>query len=418
MISLPVVTRHRASAWRNLLGPLLWVAMIVATTSRAEAADKLVTVYDPKVEGTLTAEERSRFDTAVADALRELQYQIVPVAERDTMINGEGVQNCFTEECQDKIGRLLGSQAVLVYKLKITRPDKVVAAPPVTNRRPRAGSRDAAKDNEPEPAGASNISWSMTANLFNVEVGSLGATAKGECSKCSATLAAQNLGELVKKIVLEDAARPRGTVEILSEPANASVIIDGRDVGVTPYKHGAFAGRHEVTVRKVGHKSKQEAVNVIEGQKTSATLRLSIGQDDRFMIVTERQPRPKWRVGLGVAALAGGVVMLGFGGRALDLDGRCTETPGAPQLKCTDVFNTQNLGVGLVAGGAAISILGMVAISLPGRAVEVQKPMPSDPTPQEKSPAPPAAPAKKAHLNRFSFGLLGSGAGMRAEGSF
>ena len=242
MIRLPIVTRPPSGSWRNLLGPLLGVAMLVATGARAEAADKLVTVYEPKVEGTLLPDERPRFDTAVADALRELQYQIVPIAERDTMINGEGVQNCFTEECQDKIGRLLGSQAVLIYKLKITRPDRVAPTPPPpTARRPKPGGRDLQK--EPEPEGASNISWVLTANLFNVEVGSMGATAKGECSKCSAALAAQSLGELVKKIVLEDAARPRGIVEILSEPANASVIIDGRDVGVTPYKHGAFAGQ-------------------------------------------------------------------------------------------------------------------------------------------------------------------------------
>ena len=171
-------------------------------------------------------------------------------------------------------------------------------------------------------------------------------------------------------------------------------------------------------MRKVGHKSKQEAVNVIEGQKTSATLRLTVGQDDRFIIVTERQARPKWRVGLGVAAVAVGAVMLGFGGRALDLNGRCIDTPTGGQLKCTNVFDTQSMGVGLVAGGAAVAIVGMIAISLPGRAVEVQKPMPGDSAPQEKAPPPAPAPVKKAHLNRFSFGLLGSGAGMRAEGSF
>ena len=51
-----------ASGARKALGLLFGVAMLVAVTPRAEAADKLVAVFEPKVEGTLTGEERSRLD--------------------------------------------------------------------------------------------------------------------------------------------------------------------------------------------------------------------------------------------------------------------------------------------------------------------------------------------------------------------
>lgn len=417
----PLVASHRCGARRNLLGLVLWVAVLLAAAPRAEAADKLVAVFEPKVEGVLTGEERSRLDAAVAEALRELQYQIVPAAERDTIISGEGVQNCFTEECQERIGRLLGSQAVLVYKVKVSRPDGALppAEPAGPKKKGRASAKEQPKELEPEPAGAGTITWGLTASLFNVEVGSSGATAKADCSKCSATLAAQSLGELVKKIVLEDAARPRGTLEILSDPANASVFVDGHEIGVTPYKRVAFAGKHDVTVRKTGHRSKQETVNVIEAQKTSVTLHLTVGQDDRVILVYERQPRPSWRVGLGIAGLVVGAVALGFGGRALYLDGRCIDAPTGTQTKCDTVFNTQGLGVGLVAGGAAVSILGMVALAIPGKAVQVQKPLPSGPSTGDQTPPDQRpAPVKKASLDRLSFGVLGSGAGMWAEGSF
>jgi hypothetical protein len=374
----------------------VWVALLAAVSGRAEAADKLVTVFEPKIEGTLAADERSRFDSSVAEALRELQYQTVPAAERDTIISGEGVQNCFTEECQERIGRLLGSQAVLVYKLKVTRPDGPPAPAPAPAATPKKkGGKPAAKDPqheiEPEPAGASSSSWVLTVSLFNVEVGATGATAKADCFKCTATMAAQSLGELVRKIILEDAGRPRGTLEILSDPANASVFVDGHEIGVTPYKRVAFAGKHEVTVRKTGHKSKQETVNVIDSQKTLLQVRLVQGQDDRFILVTERQPRPKWRVGLGVAALAAGAITLGFGGRALDLNGHCIDTPMGAMLKCNSVFDTQGIGVGLVAGGAALSIVGIIAISLPGRSHTVEKPLPSGPASGEQTQGAPTA---------------------------
>lgn len=87
-----------------------------------------------------------------------------------------------------------------------------------------------------------------------------------------------------------------------------------------------------------------------------------------------RQPRSRWQLGLGVGLLAAGGVTLGFGGRALYLDGACADTPVGTQFRCNNVLDTQTLGTGLVVVGALLAIGGVVTIAIPGRVQQVQRP--------------------------------------------
>jgi len=75
----------------SLASGVLAGALLLGAGSSAWAADKLVTVFDPKVTGTVLPEQQTRLDNAVSDAFRELQYQVIPNGERDTMLSGEGI---------------------------------------------------------------------------------------------------------------------------------------------------------------------------------------------------------------------------------------------------------------------------------------------------------------------------------------
>lgn len=317
-----------------LAGLLCWAALAVTPSSAPAAERKMACVLDAKTNGTVTPEELAQFETAVNNALKEQQFDLASKGERDTIIQGEGIQGCFKEECQERIGRLLGAHAVLVYSLKVWRS-------------------------------TSGSAWTLGATYYNVEVGALGAKATSECPSCTVAQAASALSDLVKKAVFDDAAKPRGQVLITSDPTNASVFIDGVELGVTPYKRTVFAGKHELTLRRTGHRSKNQSLNVSEGQQTNLSIKLEVGQDPvQVKYVAEHAPRPKWRIGLGAGMIALGVAGIGLGAAGLNLNGRCVDDAGAKE--CQMIYTTLPMGIGFTVAGVVVAGAGAVLIALPG----------------------------------------------------
>lgn len=114
-----------------------------------------------------------------------------------------------------------------------------------------------------------------------------------------------------------------------------------------------------------------------------------------------RAPRPGWRIGLGVGLLAASTLPLGFGGRALYLDGACSDTPTEMQTRCASLVDTKGLGGGLVALGVIAAIGGIVTLAIPGRVLHVQRPAaPADPA----SPEAPKPLAESLPLLPLSTG--------------
>jgi hypothetical protein len=81
---------------------------------------------------------------------------------------------------------------------------------------------------------------------YDVAVSAIGTKLAVPCPQPAA--APDALKELVQRAVVETAARPRGIIKVVSKPANASLFIDGHEVGITPYKRPAFVGKHDIAV--------------------------------------------------------------------------------------------------------------------------------------------------------------------------
>ena len=105
-------------------------------------------------------------------------------------------------------------------------------------------------------------------------------------------------------------------------------------------------------------------------------------QPQLIYVESTHAPRPLWRIGLGAGLMAASTLFLGFGGRALALNGGCVDAVTGPQVKCTTVLDTGALGTGLVVAGAVFAIGGAVTIAIPGRHQEVQRP--ASPTPDSQ----------------------------------
>lgn len=353
----PVAVSAILRSLRHSLLPVCALAIFAAGTAHA-ADQKTAVVLDPKVTGMIEPLDLAAIEKSVQTALQEQQFQIASKPERDNIISATGnLKNCYRNDCLEQIGRLLGAHLVLAYKIKV---DFVGL--------PAGGAAASAKGkkNEPEPVGTSPLSFQISAALYNIEVGAIGARVELKCAHCSGPQVAAQAADLVKSAVLEDASKQRETLEITSEPGNSSVLVDGVELGVTPYKRPTFVGKHEITVRHTGYKSINQEITVAESRKSSIGFQLEPGQDP-VKYIKEYQPRPKWRLGLGGALIGLGVVGVGLGAYSLAVDGKCSSPIEPPNKTCMFVYDGAAQGYGFLISGLVVAAAGTVVLALPGK---------------------------------------------------
>ncbi len=219
--------------------------------------------------------------------------------------------------------------------------------------------------------------WTLRLSLVDATTGDYAGQLTQSCSRCTTDKAGTMLDETLSRLFKEGTARPRGSLEVLSSPAGADVLLTERKLGQTPYQRAAFVGSYPVVVKQSGYKLHSETITVTEGKK--AVLKAELlreGESGRApppppplivatppggaSPVTDREPRPLWRIALGASAIGVGVLIGGFGVSGLIQDGKCADP------LCQTYFDTRNKGVGLLAAGGVLAIGGSVLLALPG----------------------------------------------------
>lgn len=383
--------------------------------ARAESTPKTAVVLDPKVEGPIIPQDLAEIEKAVQAELQQQQFQVTSKGERDGIMSSTGnLKGCYRNDCLEQLGRLLGAHIVLAYKIKVQIVEVPVQQQAVQQEPPKSKGKKGAQEPAPEPlAAASPLVWQINASLYDIEVGAIGARVETKCEHCSGPKVAQETAELIKQALFEDASKARGGLEIISDPANSSVLVDGVELGVTPYKRQTFVGKHEITVRHTGYKSTNQEIVINDTKKTSLNFQLEPGKDP-VKYIKEYGPRPTWRLALGGALIGVGVIGIGVGAYGLSINGHCVDEPAAPAA-CMQVRNSLPAGLGFLIGGGVVAAAGAVILALPGP----RNPLTSDQGPDtfgDKTSAQPAAkPATSAAL---SVGGIGSGYGLQMMGTF
>lgn len=263
------------------LGLVLALLLCCAPSVSARSA----LILEPTFDGPLLGAEKDAILAAVRDALRTQQLDTIPPTELDATLAAEPqLKDCYSELCFERLGRLLASQVVLRYRVKVTQP---------------AGKN-------------SKADWRLNIELVDVDIGAFGARITETCSACSDTQASDQLGDMVKRGIFQSASLPRGVLEVKSRPPGATVFVDGTELGITPYKRAAFAGRHKLVLRHTGFRSEQVETDVKDGEKKHLEVTLNPGQDPVKVVVIEKEKTPvykKWwfwvAIGGAVAAAAG-----------------------------------------------------------------------------------------------------------------
>ena len=249
--------------------------------ARGAARANIALVLEPSLEGG-AADDKTKLLAGVKSALKAQRLALADSGDRDAAIAGEPqLRDCYSALCMERLGRVLGVQVVLHLMLK------------------------------QEGGAGKERTYKLSAEVLDVDVGAVGAQKTEACVRCSVEQAAQKLGELLGRVIEESRNRPRGTLEVVSTPAGASVFVDGTELGVTPYKRAAFAGEHKLVLRHVGFRSEQVDVVVEDGQKQKIERKLASGADPAPVIVMEKAPVYKkwwfWVALGGAAVVAAGV---------------------------------------------------------------------------------------------------------------
>lgn len=200
----------------------------------------------------------------------------------------------------------------------------------------------------------------LRAELLDTRTREVSARAESAATPCrSATLSVQ-AGELTGRLLQETVMRPRGTVAVTSDPAGANVRVDGRWLGMTPFQQESFAGLRALELQKARHLPFKQTVQVEPNQ--TATLHTTLLRDPAAQL-----SRPLWRIITGSVLLGGGLLMAGFGVSGLLTNGTCQD--GSMNTNtCSPYYSTTTVGAGLIGGGSALSIAGVLLLAIPSRA--------------------------------------------------
>lgn len=245
-LSQRMQVQRRALFLLGLLGCSLGLG---AGASSAQAATALLT--EAQIEGTLAPTPAAMLRDAAQSALRAQQLELTPDSDLAVAYSGEPMfRTCRSELCLERLGRLLDTQTVVNYSVK---PE--------------------------DAAAASSRAWQLKVQVLDVDAGAFGAQLTEECPRCTDAQAAEKLGALVRRAVTTATSLPKGTLEISSQPSGATVFVDGTELGITPYKRTAFAGKHKLVLRHLGYRSEQAEVSVDASKLQHTEVKLTAGSD-------------------------------------------------------------------------------------------------------------------------------------------
>ena len=284
---------------------LLWLLLLVVVLRPLHAHAGEALLLEPKIDGPALAAEIGTLQEAATKAVRGQQFGLVDAREAQSVIAGEAqLRDCYSDLCLERLGRLMNAAIVVRYRGKVILPS------------------EASKAADKQP------SWKFRVDVLDVEVGATGSSSEVECPSCSVKQAAEKLSEQVTTAVLETASRPRGVLEVRSEPQGATVYVDGTELGVTPYKRQTFGGTRKVVVRHVGFLSQQLEANVPDGQKARLDVKMVAGTDPVSVVVIEKERTPVYKKWWFWTAIAGGVLVAGAVTGGIVAATRPTALPG------------------------------------------------------------------------------------------
>ncbi|HNN96400.1 MAG TPA: hypothetical protein PKI03_29200, partial [Pseudomonadota bacterium] len=210
----------------------------------------------------------------------------------------------------------------------------------------------------------------LRVGLLDTVVGEEAASEEPLCERCSPEQASNLLRGAVGRVYEAGSARGRAELSIRCDPEDGELSVDGRVIVPCRYGKPVFAGLHRLRLSLAGAPPSEREIRLAEGEKRDELLRVSIPEPPPAALVLPPPPpppprRPTWRLAVGGAALAGGLILSGFGIGMLSVNGSCVVGTTVPGEECERLFATAVPGGAILGGGLLLVAGGTLLIALP-----------------------------------------------------
>jgi hypothetical protein len=180
------------------------------------------------------------------------------------------------------------------------------------------------------------------------------------CELCGIQEVGEKLDKLASSLMSHVGPQRTDPARLIvqSEPAGASVTVDGRAAGETPVSMEVSAGTHDVAVTAEGHAGAHKTISLdpgIHGLVSVDLLPLNGGR----LVRASGPPRVFGLIsmGVGAAAVAGGIFVLAAVDHKAVLCPGQTTLPGPNDATMRHCTRNARLPAGLLLGGGAVALV-------------------------------------------------------------
>ena len=314
---------------------VLVVACGLAAAKGAPHRARRYVLRDVRIEGNATDAEKKLLNERIWSSL-----ELIVSEARDEIAHAEDVAAALAAHPQLKGGY---DARVGVELGDLLKADKVLSFSLERNGPPDKGD------------------WMVRVWHVDVRAFKVGAPVEVPCRSCSAE---DVLGDLSHSLqpVLQVEGGAMCTVKVTSRPEGAVVSLDGVAVGETPFTHTVMPGGHPVAVEKQGFSRGEDELECPAGAAQNMSFALTAGGGavvHQEQLVAHRSPALKI-VGGALIVLGAGGVAAGAADLYLDGRGTCNLAPG--QTQCPSVYDTKLSGGVLVGVGIAALVGGVITL--------------------------------------------------------
>jgi hypothetical protein len=295
---------------------LITFTLALTLVSATALAAPRVAVLPVDFEGRVPDASRVSLSERLVEGLARAGFEVsAGDVLKSALVNGPALETCHAPGCYKQIAAKLALDFLVVAQLKIKEKNYTIRLQLVSGRDGKSTSE-----------------------------------ARETCELCGIQEVGEKLDTLASSL-MSKVGTPRSDparLAVQSEPAGASVTVDGRSAGETPLSVELSAGSHEVALAAPGHVGAHKSVTLepgIRGLLSIDLVPLAAPESART-----GPPRPVWWAAIGVGALAvgGGLALWKFA------DHQKVECPNG---KAGDCYRNAKLPVGVLLGAGGLSML-------------------------------------------------------------